>query len=385
MKICVVLNGLEQGGVTSSAMYFCEEMVRQGNSVDLVDICNGERIDSTGVKNIHIPMRQSLWSLDSRTIRKYNFLLLPFLIVLAIVKKVTNKKGQWLPIILRNYILSEFYDIVFAYRQCAPCYYFSLHCVKARKKVAMIHGDINYMGDISSWSNMLSLFDCVACVSNAVAEGFRERFPEIQDKFSTLYNMFDIAGIIDKAKEASPFSVDANIINIVTVARHENNHKKVNRVAEICLLLKTKGVSDIHWYVIGTGPDFNSNVAKAKEMRVDDMITYCGSMNNPFALMSKCDFMVLTSLTEAYGMVVVEGRILGLPSIVADFPSLSEILEDGADGMIAKQDVGDIADCIIKMIGNQRQVLNAMRQYILTHPYSNKEAINQANILLSTC
>lgn len=383
MKICIVLNGLEQGGVTSSALNFSEEMVKQGHSVDLVDMCNGKRIKSKSVRVVYIPKFQALWRLNKDTIRDYKYALRPFLLVLAIVKKITNKQGRWLSLILSNYHLSGYYDVAFAYRQCAPCYYFALHCVNADKKIAMIHGDINYMGDISSWSCMLTMFNCVACVSDAVTDGFKERFPEIKDKFYTLYNMFDIANIIDKAKQDCQFSVDLNLINIVTVARHENNHKRVNRIAEVCALLKSKGVIGIHWYAIGSGPDFDSNVAKAKVLGVDDMITYCGSMSNPFSLMSKCDFMVLTSITESFGMVVIEGRILGLPAVVAKFPSLSEILEEGVEGLVAQQSVEDIADCVIEMINNQGQKLNAMRQYILKHPYSNDRAVKQANKLIS--
>jgi glycosyltransferase involved in cell wall biosynthesis len=55
------------------------------------------------------------------------------------------------------------------------------------------------------------------------------------------------------------------------------------------------------------------------------------------------DFLVLPStLSESFGMVVIEAMASGIPAIVSSLPGPSHLVNDGIDGLIAK--VGDIDD-----------------------------------------
>lgn len=382
-KICLVINGFEQGGVSSSAMNFIRNVSLLGYHIDVVDMCGDTTLDYSNVRNLKIKGIAKYWNLDVDKLQKASFIAKPLLFLLSFVKKLTNRRGKWYPIIFRWCKLAGEYDAVFAYRQCAPCFYFALNCIHSECKVGLIHGDIEYMGDISSWSCMFPKFDKIACVSDAVAEGFRKRFPLLSNRFVTLYNMFDVDAIKTKAKEPLAFEINSSIPNIVTIARHDNGHKKVNRVAEVCKVLQNRGNTSFHWYVVGGGPDFEQNQRDAIELGLSGLITYCGAMSNPFAILAKCDFLVLPSLTESFGMVIIEAKILGKPSVASYFPSLPEVLHDGFDGIIAKQTVLDIADCVERLIENRGNLLSDMKEYIINHPYNQDIVIKQLETIIN--
>lgn len=374
MKILVVVPDLNLGGVTSSARNFCRECAKQGDKVNIL-VMNNVMANILDVNQILLSGLSQYWNLGIEDLRNYSLLKQLSVTPIAILKKILNKYGLWIPLIFRRK-LPDMYDIVVAYRQCAPCYYYALHCVNATKRLAMLHGDLNFMGDISSWSFMLQDFDKVACVSNAVSIGFKNHFKSISNKFTTIYNMYDIDSMNKLKQEKNLFMLNSSKFNIISVCRHENGHKKVNRIVEACAIFIKRGYCDFHWYIVGDGPDLDNNTQLARVLGVAQYITFCGALENPFSLFGKCDLTVLTSATEAYGMCLKESLILGVPVVAMEYPALSEVIEDGINGLICKQSIEDLCDKIL-YLANNRYVLFKMKEYISHHNHSNDMAYQQ--------
>lgn len=353
LKILVVIPDLELGGVTSSAINFCRECSQRGNKVDLI-VMNGTDAAIPGVNQIKMEGFSSYWDLNHEKILKTGGVSKYGLYVIGAIKKLTNHLGGWLPLVFHGFKIKGNYDVAVAYRQCAPCYYFTLKCVNANKKIAMIHGDLKFMAATNTWDKFFPQFHKISCVSKAVTAGFKQKYKTIADKFTTIYNMFDVMDIQDKASQTSSVPVNPSVINIITVSRHENCHKKVDRVVKATAELRKQGVEKFRWYIVGDGPDFDYNIKLAKDLEVDDLITFCGAMENPFALQSKCDFSVLTSATEAYGMAVIESQILEKPIIAMRYPALNEIMQDEYNGLIAEQTLPSLTRCLRELIENEK-------------------------------
>lgn len=375
MKILVVVPDLSLGGVTSSVKNFCKECHKRGNDVDLI-VMDGTDANLSGINQIKLEGRASLWNLNQEKLKNGKGLNKLFLLTLGAVKKATNRYGSWLPLIFKGIKVKGNYDVAVAYRQCAPCYYFTHKCVKAQKKIAMIHGDLQFMATTDTWDKYFPCFDKIACVSNAVADGFKQKYLNVADKFTTIYNMFDVDDILAKATAPSPFPVNPSVTNIITVSRHENGHKKVDRVTKVCSELQKHGISNFHWYIVGDGPDFDYNLKLAKDLGVTNLITFCGAVDNPFALQSKCDFTVITSATEAYSMTAVESQILKKPAIAMRYPAVTEVIQNGINGIIIEQSIKSLVQKIKEIINNQ-EILDKLSDNLRNKCYNNDIAYQQ--------
>ncbi len=375
MKILVVVPDMLLGGVTSSAINFCKECQKRGNEVDIL-VMDGTESNIPEVNQIGLKRPALLWNLSAKQLKNKSLIAKISLAAVAIIKKITNHFELWLPLVFHGFKIKGSYDVAVAYRQCAPCYYFTLKCVNARRKIAMIHGDLNFMRSTNTWDKYFPYFNKISCVSKAVTEGFKQKFQSVAEKFTTIYNMFDVEDIQGKALQTSPYSVNPSVVNIITVSRHENCHKKVDRVVKASAELRKQDVENFHWYVVGDGPDFDYNCELANELGVSDLITFCGAMENPFALQSKCDFSVLLSATEAYGMAVIESQILGKPIIAMQYPALNEIMQDEYNGLIAEQTVFSLTQCLKKLIENER-LRKILTENVQKDRYSNNIAYQQ--------
>lgn len=373
MKILVVIPDLNLGGVTTSARNFCIECSRRGNKVDIL-VMNGSTANIPNVKELELSGKSKYWNLGiddlKIQLRGRNFGQFALLSCYAVYKKLTNKKGKWLTYIFKNSLVAEQYDVALAYRQCAPCYYYTLNCVKATKKIAMIHGNLNFMNETSSWDKMLISFDRIACVSKAVTNDFKRRYSDIADRFTTIYNMFNISDILRKSRVRCEYIVDHSLLNIVSVTRHENGHKKTNRIVEAAYELKSRGIDNFHWYIVGDGPDMDKNKNLAKKFEVENVITFCGALENPYALQAQCDFSVLTSITEAFSMSVIESQILGKPIIAMHYSGIEEAIQDRINGLISLQTIDNLCDILQEVITKPESLKN-IRRNLQEKPYSN--------------
>ena len=85
--------------------------------------------------------------------------------------------------------------------------------------------------------------------------------------------------------------------------------------------------------IAGDGPD-RATVERAAAAVGADRVRLLGSTDDPAALMSAADLLVLPSHTEGLPGVVIEAAMVGVPAVVTDVGFVREIVDDGASGMI---------------------------------------------------
>lgn len=379
-KFLMILTDMNMGGVTTAAVNLCNCLCENGNKVDVLIMsesnCEEERFDKE-INIKHLKGKDKLWSLGFSDVKKEkNFFKKIGLVLLGAFKKVVNKRSLWIRLLFGKRKRFKGYDAVLAYRQCSPCYYFALNCVEAKKKAAFVHGDINFMGDISTWKKYLLEFDAVAYVSNAVKEGFIKEYPELKKNAVTIYNVFNIDYISQKAKEAINEKFDKNIINFVTVSRIDPIFKGTDRIPEVCFRLKEKYFRKFHWYIVGGGAKLDDCCEKAKELGVLDHLTFVGEKNNPYAYLAKADVSIFTTKTEAFPMVVGESLILGTPMVSTRYPAIEEIIVNGENGIIAEQSVESVFEKTA-MILEDKKLFNKLKENCVAFQYDNNRSYKQ--------
>ena len=295
---------------------------------------------------------------------------------MGLLKKITNRLGLWNALIFKKFSKYGKFDIAIAFRQCSPCYHFVLRKVSAKRKIGFVHGELKFMNNIHSWQRYMIKFDTMAYVSNAVKNEFIKTFPELSQNSCTIYNMFDKQRIIDLSKRKNHLSFNKDIKNIVTIARIDNDFKRINLIPIICKQMLEKTETKFHWYIIGDGPNLRENQELIKEMGVEDVLTLCGSIENPYSALKEADFSVLISKSEAYPMCVIESFILQVPVVTTKFPSVYEMMENGKQGLITDFSVEDITRKIITMIDNNK-VYSSCKENLMEVDYSNELAYSQ--------
>ncbi len=380
MKILLVVTDCEVGGITTSSYNLCNELYHRGHDVTFLDMSTSHKAEEFLHENItkkYFKGISKYWKITSKTVQKAKGVKKIALIGLAIIKKLTNRCGLWNEIIFQRNN-KEVYDVAIAFRQCAPCYDFVLKRVKADKKLAFVHGDVDFMeGNEKFFLPYMPKFNKVAYVSDAAKENFLKKHPFLKENACVVYNMFNVEDILAKSKMQDILQVEQDKKIIVTVARIDNDIKQIYWIPHICQQLKQRNCIPFYWYVIGGGPELTSNIELARALEVEDVLKFVGERTNPFVLESKADFTVLVSKTEAYPMTIMESFILKKPVITTEFCAAREMVISGKNGMIVKQNIDDVTEGIIHFLNDTDGIYTKSKEFLEGYYHTNENAYQQ--------
>ena len=204
--------------------------------------------------------------------------------------------------------------------------------------------------------------DKIISVSGHVEQMLRRFRPKYTDKMTTLHNLTDVEGIRTKAEAPIPEQFEDNIFHIVSCGR-VSREKGMDLAVEACAKLLKMGHDNIHWWIIGGGPDFQTVQAKAAELHLDDHLTLLGMQNNPYPYIRRADLYVQPSRFEGYPMTVLEALVLGKPVVSTDNGGAGEMLTEGVTGTFCSISSEGIAQAVHGLLINQT-VLEQMRNNV---------------------
>ena len=258
--------------------------------------------------------------------------------------------------------LEEEYDVAISYLNdkfldvyAGGCDDFVKECVRAKRKIAWIHNDARQHGltheiCIPKYKE----FDYIVNVSQGCKKIFDEIVPEYQYKSKVVTNMLNFNSINMKKSSDSPYQNDC--FNIVTVARIENRQKRIDRILDVCKMLKDSGVENYKWTIVGDGEDLQSLIESARHKNLLNNIEFVGRKANTIPYMQYADLFVQTSDYEAYSMVLIEALSVGCPCIVTNYESAENIIKNGVNGWIVNRDVRAIYEKVNELISHPEQL-----------------------------
>lgn len=389
MNILIVNDHLETGGVTRSLLNMINIIKENYENVNIdlqllkydIDIIkhqtelNGVNIcRPCNLLNIYLTSMNKQKSIVNKTLKICFTLLSKFIgkrRVIQLILNFTRKTKKYdIAISFANDIWREHVGGFYG-----GCNDFVLKKVISKKKIAWIHNDPNQLGlDYDICYKTYEKFDTIVNVSNSCKQIFDKIIPEFEYKSKVIYNMFNIESI----KELSKISIDydKSKINLVTVARIDNQQKRIDKIINCCHKLVSNGIIDFKWHIIGDGPDLERIKLLAAKKQIGKYIEFWGAKQNPYPYMKNADVFVLLSDYEAYGMVLTESIITGTPVVVTDFPAASEVVMNNKNGRIIESDEDNIYTNI-KCIIQNTYIIKQMEEYIKENEFSNIESIKQ--------
>ncbi len=87
-----------------------------------------------------------------------------------------------------------------------------------------------------------------------------------------------------------------------------------------------------------------------------DKFIFTGWREDAAALMTVCDILVLPSLNEAVGMVLIEAQAQGIPVVATEVGGIPEVVTDGQTGsLVPPADSGALAKTIVSLLSNDQR------------------------------
>ncbi len=175
-------------------------------------------------------------------------------------------------------------------------------------------------------------------------------------KVETIYNAIDLSRFdinIDKGDVRKRWGVGVDEKLVTSVGRLTWQKGFDNLIRAFPKVLKEK--PGCRLMIMGDGYMRLELEKLTRTLGIGDKVIFTGFVNDGelLASMKAADLMVIPSRFEPFGMVALEGMAAGVPVVVSGIDGLSEIVEQGVDGLYVNQnDVDDISQVIIKALSD---------------------------------
>ena len=108
--------------------------------------------------------------------------------------------------------------------------------------------------------------------------------------------------------------------------------------------------------VVGDGALKESLMARAARLNIADKIKFAGWREDIPEILSILDVMVLPSLNEAVGRVLLEAGLSAKPVVATDVGGIPAVLKNGKTGiLVPPMDAGEIAEAVISLLKDAKK------------------------------
>ena len=251
--------------------------------------------------------------------------------------------------------------------------------VRHPNKVAWIRCDYKRLFDRSKQKDAYyDSFKSIVCVAEETSNRFKTIYPEYADKTFCIPNPQASSFLKERAKEAIQ---EPRFLNdkftIISVGRLDPV-KRFTMIAPIAKALIESGV-DFKWFLIGDGPERKKIEDSIIQYQVSDNVEMLGFQTNPYFFMGRADLLACLSSSEACPRAVNEAKILGLPTVSTDFPTIYEFIEDRETGWICP--IEEMAKTITKIIGNMERY-QSVKNNLKAFSFNNEPLLRQIESLI---
>ena len=109
---------------------------------------------------------------------------------------------------------------------------------------------------------------------------------------------------------------------------------------------------DVELEIVGDGPAWNRVAQHIVNRGLTSRVHLVGRRagDQLVASYDRADIFVMTSLSESFGMVLVEAMARGVPVIAPDITGVRDVVIDGSTGLLVDHSVASICDAILRLV-----------------------------------
>ncbi|MEM7164258.1 MAG: glycosyltransferase family 4 protein [Planctomycetota bacterium] len=128
---------------------------------------------------------------------------------------------------------------------------------------------------------------------------------------------------------------------------------------------------NVHFVIAGDGPDEKRLRDLARELKIADAVTFVQPQNDPAAIYTALDLLVIVSDWGGVGLTLLEGMAHGLPVIATGGGEVFSLLgEENVCGLVPQGDAERLADEIVHLVNDPdlgRRLGENARDHVLRH------------------
>ncbi|MHB8158637.1 MAG: glycosyltransferase [Desulfocucumaceae bacterium] len=131
-------------------------------------------------------------------------------------------------------------------------------------------------------------------------------------------------------RQKAGFAPGIPLVAIVGRLHPVKGHRYFLRSASEILKERT----DVHFLVVGSGPEREGLEDYTKNLGISDYVTFTGFVSDVTELMPDLNLLIVPSLWEGFGLTALEAMAVGVPVVATSVGGLPEIVEHGTTGLL---------------------------------------------------
>jgi len=251
------------------------------------------------------------------------------------------------------------------------------------KKIHWLHSDYLRDDPNAKYKKLLTKaydkFDVIVGISEGVKKHFNDIYRN-SEKTIVINDLIDEQKVKDMAGEKEPYTGEK--LRVTCVGRL-HPYKGFEQLLYAMKKLKDEGLLDnININVLGEGFERKSLINLRAELGLDNYIEFLGNKENPYTYLNNSDLFILSSKAEAFGIVVVEAQMLGVPVLATDCVSIRELVTDNVTGLVVENSAEGLYNGFKKLIID-KELLSEFSENLKTYQYNNNKIIKELNDLFA--
>ena len=212
---------------------------------------------------------------------------------------------------------------------------------------------------------MVRLTGKIITVSRKTKDDLRRIKPS--EKAVVIPNGIDLAEI----NQIKPSPAKSDIIFVGRLIKE----KKADLLIKSLVRIKDN-FPDVKCTIIGEGPEKENLEKLSDQSGLKDDVSFTGFLEDyqdVIAHMKSSKVLVLPSVREGFGMVVLEANACGLPVVVVDHPmnAAKDLIIPGENGFIAEVSENSLAGKIVEAIESREKMIESSKYFAKDYDWNN--------------